>query len=156
MAALGPGAAPAAEPSVKFTVAGSRRPLTWDTGPGAGVDKLFMSRADSGPYGNPFRMPRGAAGEAYRDEVCEAHTEWLRLGNVPCIYMPPQSAIEPPSRHLSHLLLIAGKLLFLSWKQPRWCKNRLLVLMARANADMDLASFLAAMDAADALDARKT
>ena len=96
MAALGPGAAPAAEPSVKFTVAGSRRPLTWDTGPGAGVDKLFMSRADSGPYGNPFRMPRGAAGEAYRDEVCEAHTEWLRLGNVPASGIRRGPEGQPP------------------------------------------------------------
>lgn len=80
--ASGPGEPPVTEPSVKFTVAGSRRPLTWDTGAGAGVGPLAITR-DSGPYGNPFQMPRGVAGEGYRAEVCEAHAEWMRLGDVP-------------------------------------------------------------------------
>ena len=73
---------PVTEPSVKFTVAGSRRPLTWDTGTGAGVGPLAITR-DSGPYGNPVQMPRGVAGEGYRAEVCEAHAKWLQLGDVP-------------------------------------------------------------------------
>ena len=59
--ALGPGAAPTTEPSVKFTVAGSRRPLTWDIGTGAGINQLAITRENCGLYGNPFQMPWGPA-----------------------------------------------------------------------------------------------
>ena len=72
-------------PSVRVTVAGSRRAATADTGCGAGVRLVTILRNMGTALCNPFVMPSsgGQLQEHLRSDVCAAHAEWLRLRDVP-------------------------------------------------------------------------
>ena len=69
----------------RYVVAGSCRFLTADTGPGPGVLNVDITRQGGRGLGNPFVAPWGAGGpnEDYLSNVCAAHAERLRRGDVP-------------------------------------------------------------------------
>ena len=89
------GSVPDGQPSIRFMVAGSSRPATFDTGAGNGIRPVEITRSRGGALRNPFQIGPVGNAEWSTDMVCKAHAVWLELDDVPASAILPELVRGP-------------------------------------------------------------